>query len=191
MNTPTTSPVEKQLIATLPFRSQQIGDAEANYDVSVWKGDLVCEKRTFSPCDTSGLFYGSAEDEVTKFCPRHFYEMHGGPGPTYRLIDPPTHSRGPWMVMVSPGDTLYVENGRRRIADLWADGITPEENAANARLLALSPELHDALLAVFSLFRTEIESDENEDISGADFLDAFLEWRSDFKNVLDKLERRA
>lgn len=41
------------------------------------------------PEPPTGLYYGSAEDDVTKFCPRHFYEMHFGPNAPYRLIDAP------------------------------------------------------------------------------------------------------
>ena len=90
-NTPTSPTNTKEFIGTLPFRSEQIDDAEANFDVSIWRcSENPCESQGDSPCDTaSGISYGSAEDEVTKFCPRHFYEMHFGPGAAYRLVEAP------------------------------------------------------------------------------------------------------
>ena len=86
-----TSPAKtKELLGTLPLRSQDRHDWDANFDVSVWRctGQGWCEWSERSPCDTLiGIYYGSAEDEVTKFCPRHFYEMHYGPDAPYRLVD--------------------------------------------------------------------------------------------------------
>lgn len=84
------APSAPQFLFMLPFRSEQVGDPDANYDVSVWRSaENVCEDRDGATrCDTaSGLYYGSAEDEVTKFCPRHFYAMHAGEHAAYRLID--------------------------------------------------------------------------------------------------------
>lgn len=75
------------LLGTLPFRSRQIDDPDANYDVSQWLSHQnLCEFDS-AECDTlTGIYYGSAEDEVTKFCPRHFYEMHFGKNAAYRLV---------------------------------------------------------------------------------------------------------
>lgn len=75
------------MIAMLPFRSEQISHPEFNYDVSVWRSvENLCERQGDSACDTiAGLFYGSAEDNVATFCPRHFYEMHFGADAPYRL----------------------------------------------------------------------------------------------------------
>lgn len=82
-------PEGKKFLATLPFRSEQRDAPEYNLDVSVWRSDRnLCEHEEKSTCDTAtGLYYGSAEDEVTKFCPRHFYEMHYGANAPYRLVD--------------------------------------------------------------------------------------------------------
>lgn len=51
------------------------------------------------------------------------------------------HTAGKWKVWVTPADTLYIDNGRRSIAILIEKGITPEENAANASLIAAAPDL--------------------------------------------------
>lgn len=82
-------PAGPTLLGTLPLRSEQIDSPEFNYDVSLWASPTnICERRKTSPCDTlCGVYYGSAEDEVTKFCPRHFYEMHFAAGAPYRLTD--------------------------------------------------------------------------------------------------------
>jgi hypothetical protein len=53
----------------------------------------------------------------------------------------PAHTNGNWRVWVTPGDTLYINNGDQSIAALVDTGISPEENAANARLIAAAPEL--------------------------------------------------
>lgn len=78
-----------EFIATLPFRSQDVFDQDSNLDVSVWRApEEICELRDRSPCDTAaGICYGSREDDVTKFCPRHFYELHFGPNAPYRFVD--------------------------------------------------------------------------------------------------------
>lgn len=80
---------QQHFLVTLPFRSEQIDDADSNFDVSVWRCTYnCCEMQGFSTCETaSGLYYGSAEDEMTKFCPRHYFEMHEGPNAPYQLID--------------------------------------------------------------------------------------------------------
>jgi hypothetical protein len=91
MKNPRTPPSRtKGFVTTLPFRSQQIDDADANFDVSVWRSaENLCElENPDTRCDTvAGLYYGSAEDEVVKFCPRHFYQMHSASGAPYRLDD--------------------------------------------------------------------------------------------------------
>lgn len=86
-----TSPARgKGFVATLPFRSRQIDDAAADYDVTVWRlPENVCEHQDLGQCDTAaGIYYGSAEDDVARFCPRHFYVLHFGPNAPYRLVDP-------------------------------------------------------------------------------------------------------
>src|SRR2546427_1200859 len=87
MNNNVQSPASPEFVATLPFRSQQITDPDANLDVSVWcSSQNLCECRGETPCDTVGsLYYGSVEDDVAKFCPRHFYEMHLGANAPYQL----------------------------------------------------------------------------------------------------------
>ncbi len=85
-----TSPAKtKEFLGTLPFRSRQRDYPEAHLDVSLWRCSWnVCENEGRSPCDTlAHIYYGSAEDEVTKFCPRHFFEMHYGPDAPYELVD--------------------------------------------------------------------------------------------------------
>ena len=71
----------KGYVATLPFRSQQIDDPAANFDASVWHlPENACEYRDTGQCDTAaGVYYGSAEDDAARFCPRHFYVLHFGP----------------------------------------------------------------------------------------------------------------
>jgi hypothetical protein len=79
---------EVRFLGTLPFRSEQIDDPETTYDVSLWLSDQNQCERQSSACDTlMGLYYGSAEDDVTRFCPRHFYAMHFGPEAPYRFVD--------------------------------------------------------------------------------------------------------
>ena len=81
-------PSRRTYIGTHPtLRSQQRDDVCADYDISVWRSDRnLCECQSSSPCDTiAGVYYGSREDEVTKFCPKHFYELHCGQGAPYRL----------------------------------------------------------------------------------------------------------
>ncbi len=82
----------KEFIATLPFRSRlrpEHDPGEPELDAAVWRCSRnVCESEGQSPCDTAaGIYYGSAEDEVTKFCPRHYYEMHFADDAAYRLVD--------------------------------------------------------------------------------------------------------
>lgn len=87
----------KEFVGTLPFRSQDVHDPEGNFDVSIWRSTAnLCEfARWPTACDAlTGLYYGSAEDEVTKFCPRHFYELHAGARAPYRLVDPPNAPGG-------------------------------------------------------------------------------------------------
>jgi hypothetical protein len=66
--------------------------------------------------------------------------------------------------------------------------MTKKQAGSIIKTEALAPEMRDALLAVFSLWRREIE--EDEPIRAADFLALFLEWRADFADVLAKLEGR-
>jgi hypothetical protein len=81
------SPAEPRLLGTLEARSIQRDDPESNYDISLWRSqENVCEHRDSGVCDiVAGVYYGSREDPVTKFCPRHFYEMHLGPNAAYDL----------------------------------------------------------------------------------------------------------
>jgi hypothetical protein len=87
---PTSPARSKGYVATLPFRSRQIDDPAANFDASVWRlPENACEYRDTGQCDTAaGVYYGSAEDDVARFCPRHFYVLHFGPNAPYRFIDP-------------------------------------------------------------------------------------------------------
>lgn len=87
--TPPAPARDREFLVTLPYRSEQIDDTESNFDVSVWRcSDNFCEHRGLSNCESvSGLYYGSAEEELTMFCPRHFFAMHAGPNAAYRLID--------------------------------------------------------------------------------------------------------
>ena len=77
-------------VATLPFRSRQIDDSSADFDAAVWRlPENVCEYRDNGQCDTAaGIYYGSEEDDIARFCPRHFYVLHFGPNAPYRLVDP-------------------------------------------------------------------------------------------------------
>ncbi len=90
MTTHETSPAQTpKFIGRLPFRSVKVGEPECNLDVTVWLCDEnVCEHHLEGQCDTAAdIYYGSAEDPVTKFCPRHFYEMHFDTDAAYRLVD--------------------------------------------------------------------------------------------------------
>jgi hypothetical protein len=64
------------------------------------------------------------------------------------------------------------------------------ECEANARLIALSPRMADALLEAFDLFRGEIDA-EVDHINGNNFLDAFLYWRASHEHLLNRLEGRS
>lgn len=87
--------MDKTFIRVLPFYTQPIvGDPELEIPmpVALWRcGENVCEGRTdTSPCDDSeGLYYTVAGDEVTYWCPRHWYELHSGVHPGQRLIAMP------------------------------------------------------------------------------------------------------
>jgi hypothetical protein len=50
------------------------------------------------------------------------------------------HTTGPWMVYVTPGDTLYISSPKHNIAAI-CNNAKPEELAANARLIAAAPDL--------------------------------------------------
>jgi hypothetical protein len=50
----------------------------------------------------------------------------------------------------------------------------------------LPPDVRAALQDAFDLYRHEIENDEP--INGADFLDAFLEWREKYEYLLARVE---
>ncbi len=85
-----TSPAEKpQFLGRLPFRSIKVDEPDCSLDSSLWTCAWnACECEGQSACDTlDGLYYGSAEDPVTKFCPRHYYELHYGTNAAYRLVD--------------------------------------------------------------------------------------------------------
>lgn len=79
-----------QFIATLPFRSQDRFDPASHFDVSVWRAEENrCELADTGQCDTvAGTYYGSAEDDTTRFCPRHFYEAHFRRDAPYVLVSP-------------------------------------------------------------------------------------------------------
>jgi hypothetical protein len=90
MTTHETSPAQTPtFIGRLPLRSVKVDEPDCNLDVTVWSCDEnVCEHRLGGRCDTvAAIYYGSAEDPVTKFCPRHFYETHYGTNAAYRLVD--------------------------------------------------------------------------------------------------------
>ncbi len=99
------------LLGTLPFRSKLREDPDFHLDVSIWRGTQnVCEWEGVSRCDTlAGIYYGSAEDEVTKFCPRHFYEMHFGPDAPYELVDANAKGRAdaPIHEPLPPGSSCF------------------------------------------------------------------------------------
>jgi len=82
----------KQFIRVLPFYSQPIvGDPELEplMPVALWRlAENGCEGQgPDSPCDDSeGLYYTIAGDEVTYWCPRHWYESHSGPHSGQRLV---------------------------------------------------------------------------------------------------------
>ena len=77
------------LLGTLPFRSEQRGDPEFTYDVSVWHSPVnICEQVEDGVCDSvAGLYYSPTDDHVTRYCPRHFYVMHLGDAAAYRFVD--------------------------------------------------------------------------------------------------------
>src|SRR5438094_88731 len=121
METSETSPAAApEFLGTLPFRSQQRDDPESNFDVSAWRcASNICECAHDSPCDSiTGIYYGSAEDEVTKFCPRHFFEMHFGPNAAYELTSvdttpPPSTASAPANA-AAPAKKRYC---------VWADDV--------------------------------------------------------------------
>jgi hypothetical protein len=62
-------------------------------------------------------------------------------------MNTPTHTPGPWHVGFKPGPIVYGLQGEQ-VANLFEPLIDAEENKANARLIAASPELLDALLLI-------------------------------------------
>jgi hypothetical protein len=62
-------------------------------------------------------------------------------------MNTPTHTSGPWHVGLKPGPIVYSEHGEQ-VANLFEPLIDEKENKANARLIAASPELLDALLSI-------------------------------------------
>jgi hypothetical protein len=57
------------------------------------------------------------------------------------------HTPGPWHLNFKPGPIVYSEQGEQ-VANLFEPLIDAKENRANARLIAASPELLDALLSI-------------------------------------------
>ena len=57
------------------------------------------------------------------------------------------HTPGPWHVGFKPGPIVYSEQGEQ-VANLFEPLIDAKENKTNARLIAASPELLDALLLI-------------------------------------------
>jgi hypothetical protein len=84
--------MDKQFIRVIPFYSQPVvGEAslEPLMPVALWKcAENICEaSKPGSPCDdTEGVYYTIAGDEVTFWCPLHWYEAHFGPHPGQRLV---------------------------------------------------------------------------------------------------------
>ncbi len=101
---PTSPAPSEGFVATLPFRSRRIDDAATTDDITVWHlPENICEYRDLGQCDTAaGIYYGSAEDDVARFCPRHFYVRHFGPNAPCRLVDPATRESTP---PPTPGQT--------------------------------------------------------------------------------------
>ncbi len=81
-----------RFLRVLPFYIQMIYDGhepEPLLPVALWKCvDQVCEGSGRSRCDESdGMRYTIAGDEVTWWCPRHWYESVIGESAPYRLLD--------------------------------------------------------------------------------------------------------
>jgi len=91
--------MKPEFIRTLSFRSRIVAAHDPDqpeWDVALWRSaENICQLGDDSRCDDSeGLYYGSADDPLTWFCPRHCYEMHSGPNRGYTLVDEPSGDRG-------------------------------------------------------------------------------------------------
>ena len=64
------------------------------------------------------------------------------------------HTKGPWVI--SGGGSLHLsvlsQDDEQTIADVWFIRRDPEEGNANARLIAASPDLLEALQAAVHLY---------------------------------------
>jgi hypothetical protein len=133
MTTHETSPAETPtFIGRLPFRSVKVDEPDCNLDVSVWSCDEnICEHRPEGRCDTvAGVYYGSAEDPVTKFCPRHFYDMHDGTDAAYRLVDTERLSKGDVGRLVRESDDAFWHVIARRFPHAKHGDLSPERTVA-------------------------------------------------------------
>lgn len=72
--------------------------------------------------------------------------------------------RGTWSVWVSPGNTLYLHDGTRWIASFGNPAVRPEQNAANARLMAAAPELLAACEALLECLTNWMEIVDDDDV---------------------------
>jgi hypothetical protein len=72
------------------------------------------------------------------------------------------HTPGPWKVVDDPAFGAYLtietEDGRL-ICDLGDSDVSADEDAANARLIAASPHMYDALVALYEQVATAHAAD--------------------------------
>ena len=80
-----------KFLKLLPFESKLNSD---KLDVGLWQrenSDLdICEfwnDKEVGVCDTSGLYYGTSDENEPKFCARHFYLLvvNGNGDTNYKL----------------------------------------------------------------------------------------------------------
>lgn len=135
MTTHEPSPAQKPtFIGRLPFRSVKADKPDRNLDISVWSCDEnVCEHRLEGRCDVvAGIYYGSVEDPVAKFCPRHFYAIHGGTGAAYRLVDSERLSRSDVERLVREADDAFWQVIARRFPQAKHGDLSPERTMSLA-----------------------------------------------------------
>jgi hypothetical protein len=116
-----------RFLRVLPFYIQPIvGDPELEIPmpVALWKRQTnCCEGGGETRCDDSeGLCYTIAGDEVTWWCPRHWYEGVLGPDAPYRLLD-----------MTDAQHRTEVSEHRERILKDWA--VVSDRLESAARIL--------------------------------------------------------
>jgi hypothetical protein len=81
---------EGEFLRVLPFYLQGIDpEGQLPLPVALWRHSTnCCEGGGETRCDDSqGLYYTIAGDEVTWWCPRHWYDYCLGPRAPYRLLD--------------------------------------------------------------------------------------------------------